>query len=316
MLFNFCSNVITLTLFLLCKALSDTWFESCYTNKLALTLSQGHLSGGKRKSLRTAWGTDPCHYRGAFSSWEKWLTVWCKPSPFFHQKKKISFSSLVWWKKLGLFLTQWPNLLILQNALWVWNWKLCKLESRKSVRCSLWSKSLLLPGLLIPHEAAVFNTHSNNAPLLFSDTRLSFICASCLSFVFHPAAVAGKPPLHFSSIFYPRTVAVPRGDVSAKRNHVRDHETSILRLKPRQHVYAWGRRKEVKWGWNYLFVYIVWVSVFICMILSKFPRGLTSDSRRTINLWLFVKTIFWTWTHIGLWNVNVIACNSSHLLSS
>lgn len=54
MLFNFCSNVITLTLFLLCKALSDTWFESCYTNKLALTLSQGHLSGGKRKSLRTA----------------------------------------------------------------------------------------------------------------------------------------------------------------------------------------------------------------------------------------------------------------------
>lgn len=136
------------------------------------------------------------------------------------------------------FFAQWANFLVnlagralsqRVHACWVWKWKLCYLESRKSVSCSLWSKSLLLLGLLIPHGAAVFNTHSNNPSLLFSDTRLSFICASCLSFVSHPPAVAGQtPPLHSPSVFYPRTVAAPRGDVSAKRNHVRDHKISVL----------------------------------------------------------------------------------------
>lgn len=230
-----------------------------------------------------------------------------------------------------IFFTQWANFLVnlagctLSPSLhecWVWEWKLRYLESRKSVSCSLWSKSLLLLGLLIPHGAAVFDTHSNNTPRLFSDTRLSFICASCLSFVSHPRAVAGLTPLHSTSIFYPRTVAAPRGDVSAKRNHVCDHKTSVLwQAKSAElqgvHVFEWERWKEVESRVRLLVG--LWVNVFICiMIILKFPHWLTSDSRRTINLRLFVKTIFWTWiqAHIGLWNVNVIACNSSHLLSS
>lgn len=139
------------------------------------------------------------------SSLGKWLTVWCKPSPhrhFFTGTKLFHLLLLV----ADIFFTQWANFLVNLagctlspnvHACWVWEWKLRYLESRKSVSCSLWSKSLLLLGLLIPHGAAVFGTHSNNTPLLFSDTRLSFICASCLSFGSHPPSVAGPTPPSF-----------------------------------------------------------------------------------------------------------------------
>lgn len=193
----------------------------------------------------------------------------------------------------------------------------------KAESCSLWSKLLLLFGLLIPH--GVFNTHSNNPPLLFfwHTPRfylrfLSFICFSSTS-------RSWTDLLHSTSIFHPRTVvAAPRGDVIAKRNHVRDHKTSVLwqaRAQSTRNGMCVRERDGKKWsrGWNYLFVYMSeCIHMYTQWFFQKIPHQLTSDSRRTINLRLLVKTIFWTWTqaHIGLRNVNVIACNSSHLLSS
>lgn len=166
--------------------------------------------------------------------------------------------------------TQWANFLVnlarralsqRVHACWVWKWKLCYLESRKSVSCSLWSKSLLLLGLLIPQGAAVFNTHSNNPPLLFSDTRLSFICASCLPFVSHPPAVAGQTPPSFSIRLLSQNRRCSQRRCQCKEKSCPWSQnfsalTGQTSGHHEQHVCVWERWKAVKEGWNYLFVYV------------------------------------------------------------
>lgn len=126
------------------------------------------------------------------------LTARYKTSPHWllSSGKKFSCSVFLVWRYFPQTMSKLPacTLSLSVYACWIWKWKLCYLESRKSVSCSLRGKLLLLLGLLIPDGAAVFDMHSNNILLLFSDTRLSFICASCLSFVSHPPAVAGQIP--------------------------------------------------------------------------------------------------------------------------
>lgn len=214
------------------------------------------------------------------------LTARYKTSPHWllSSGKKFSCSVFLVWRYFPQTMSKLPacTLSLSVYACWIWKWKLCYLESRKSVSCSLRGKLLLLLGLLIPDGAAVFDTHSNNILLLFSDTRLSFICASCLSFVSHPPAVAGQipPPTRFHFAF---TVAAPRRDVGAKRNHIHDRKTSVV-----WHAKSQSTRSNTclhesdgkKW-WYCLFT---WASVFICVITpSKFPKRLTSGSRRTID---------------------------------
>lgn len=163
--------------------------------------------------------------------------------------------------------TQWPNFLVnlagvtssqRVHACWVWKWKLRYLESRKSVSCFLWSKSLLLLGLLIPHGAAVLNTHSNNPPLLFSDTRLSFMCF--LSFIcFSSTSCSWKDPPSFSIHILSQSRRCSQRGCQCKEKSCpwSQNFTLLTDYSPEQQEQrVCVRWKEVKQGWNYLFVYM------------------------------------------------------------
>lgn len=125
-------------------------------------------------------------------------------------------------------------LLILQEALWA---DACVFaesgsESRVTLKvCTLYSLGQSAPAARPSNLSWSVLCSTRTLTTLcscFSHARLSFVGASCLSFVPHPLARPGKNPASFSSTSHPSNVVVPKKDIGAKRNGVHVHKTSTL----------------------------------------------------------------------------------------